>query len=127
MGEGAGLALELLHPVSRHARPVALGVSERARPDVGDPHVGLAAVAMERPQHRVVRRLAADEPLGRVDVPRALDPHDPITRPRQEDHLARQLVVTAPNVLDLDLPAQISRADHWSLRSSVQFSVVSFQ
>ena len=112
VGERARLALELLHPVAGHLRSIALRVAERQRPDVGDPHVDLAAFAMEGPQDRVVGLLAVDEPLGRLDVPRALDPDDPVARPRQEDHLARLRSSRLRSSSDLDLPAQVARADH---------------
>src|SRR5262249_40172948 len=91
---------------------IGLRVTECARTHIGDPDIGLATVALERPQDGVVRRLTPDEAVGRVDVAAALDPHDPVARPRQEDHLARLPVVTAPGVLDLALPAQISRPNH---------------
>ena len=42
----------------------------------------------------------------------AFDSHDPEAGPRQKDDLARLRVVGASNVLDVDFPAQVSRANH---------------
>ena len=93
---------------------VALGVAKRARADVGNSHVDLAAVALERSEHRVVGSLAAHESLGRVDMPRVLDPDGSKAGPGQKDHFARPLVVAAAIILDVDLPSQVSGADHRS-------------
>ena len=91
---------------------IAFGIAKRARADVRNAHVDLAAVALERSEHRVVRSLAAHESLGRVGVPRVLDPDGSKAGPGQKDHFTRPLIVAAANVLDVDLPAQISGADH---------------
>ena len=116
--EGADLALQLFHPVARQLGPVALRIPERPRADVGNPHVGLAAVAIEGAQDRVVRRLAADEPVRRVGVAvRLTRTIRKLGRARKID-LARLCVVPAPDVLDLDLPAQVSRANHDDAQST---------
>ena len=101
----ADLALKLFHPVARKLGPVAFRVAERPRADVGNPHVGLAAVTIEGAQHRVVGRLAADEPLRRVGVACALDPNYPEAGPGEENDLARLGIVPAPDVAEPRFPS----------------------
>ncbi len=112
VGEGADLALQFFHPVTREPRPVAFRVAERPRADIRHPHVGLAAVAIERSQDRVVGALAPDEPFRRVGMAGLFDPNHPEAGPGEEDDLTRLGVVLAPDVLDIDFPAQVSRSDH---------------
>ena len=107
--ECADLALQLFHPVTGELCPVAFRVTEWPRAHVGNPHVGLAPVPVERSQDRVVGPLAPNEPFRRIGMARALHPNDPETGSRKKDHLARLRVVLAPDVLNLDLPAQVSR------------------
>ena len=108
----ADLALQLFHPVAGEPCPVAFRVAERPRAHVGNPHVGLAPVPVERSQDRVVGPLAPDEPFRRIGVARAFHPNDPEAGSGKKDDLTRLRVVLAPDVLDIDLPAQVSRSDH---------------
>src|SRR5271168_3183651 len=112
MGEGVDLALQLFHPVTRKPGPVAFGVTERQWTDIRNPDVGLAAVTFECAQNRVVRTVAADEPFRGVGMAGPFYPDDPVAGPGQKDNLARERVVLAANVLDVDFPAQVSRSDH---------------
>ena len=112
LGERADLALQLLHPVARQLGAVAFRIPKRTRTDVGHADVGLAAITVERAQDRIVSPLAADEPVGRVGVTRALDAHDPETGSGVKDDFARLRVVRTTNVLNIDFPAQVSRTNH---------------
>src|SRR5271157_1441343 len=112
VGERAGLALELFHPVANHARPVGCRVAKLLRTDVGDGQLDLASAPVECSEDRIIRGVAPDELLGGLDMPGSLDPDNPVRGASQENDFARLGIHLAADVVDLDLPAQVSGPDH---------------